>query len=216
MCPLHPSCFPHRRAARATDRGPHPALEPESPSLAKVQLIFQPPAPPPQSPGGAKPSSPAKLQQGHCFSRNPPCLRPSHLQAGLGPWGCRRGLPAALALSKASRRLAAEPAPFSGPCSAEHPRECGRCASCPLGPEGQGDRRGYLPRQGRSQHVPPPGAAELGLAGGLLGGSCFPTSNSMGAIGGFTWKTLQSPACGRGGGHGCRHLLTGNQRDQPG
>lgn len=145
--------------------------------------------------------------------RNSPCLGPSHLQASLSPWGCRRGLPAALALCQASRRLIAEPAPFSGPCCAEHPRECGRCASCPLGPKGQGDRRGYLPRRGRSQYVPRPGGAELGLAGRLLGGSCFLTSNSVGAVGGFTWKTLQSPACGRGGGRGCQHLLTGNQRD---
>ncbi|XP_055264822.1 basic proline-rich protein-like [Moschus berezovskii] len=57
---------------------------------------------------------------------------------------------------------------------------------------------GTCPGEGGLTTVPPPGGAELGSAGGLLGGSCFPASNSMGAVGCFTWKTLQSPACGRG------------------
>lgn len=60
-------------------------------------------------------------------ARNPPCLGPSHLQASLGPWGCLRGLPAALALYEACQRLIFEPSPFSAPCCAKRPGKHGHC-----------------------------------------------------------------------------------------
>lgn len=42
---------------------------------------------------------------------------------------------------------------------------------------------GTCPGEGGLSTVPPRKGAELGSAGGLLGGSCFPTSNSVGAGG---------------------------------
>lgn len=49
---------------------------------------------------------------------------------------------------------------------------------------------GTCPGEGGLRTVPPPGGAELGSGGRLLGESCFPASNSVGASGGFTWKSL--------------------------
>lgn len=111
--------------------GSSPTPEPESPSLTRLQLqnllIFQPLPPLPQTPGGAKSSSPTRIQQGHCFCKEP-SLPGALTPAGqLGPLGFLRGLPAALALCEACGSPTAEPAPFSAPCCAECPGERGRC-----------------------------------------------------------------------------------------
>lgn len=55
---------------------------------------------------------------------------------------------------------------------------------------------GTCPGEGDLSTVPPRKGAELGLAGGLLGASCFPTSNSVGAGGASPGKPSSLPPVG--------------------